>query len=207
MEISKSIEQAYLHPMAIAQLAADYSRLGYAVTKEEPVGPYYADLVARKGNETIIFEVKTGRMSRELRQKLAAFSNYVKQTPNHTFRVVFATPPQTKIIEVANLETLIADYFIHHEMPEALQELSSYSLIDDVSDVEISRLAVSKLGELIISGTGTIGVTLRYGGSSDGVEMADAYPFDFEVIMTYESNSWQISEFIRCNVDTSSFFE
>ena len=206
MEISKSIERKYLHDMAVDQLAADYSQLGYRVAREEFIGQYRPDLVARNEKETIIFEVKTGRIDEQLRQKLTAFSDYVKQMPSHTFRVVFATAPQIKTIEIDNLEELLTTYLIDIEAPEALLELSSNTLIDEVSDVTINRINVSSTGELIISGIGAIDVTLQY-GNSDGVEMSDSYPFTFEVILAHDGNQWQIIELSDCEVDTSSFYE
>ena len=206
MEISKSVEQEYLHPMAINQLVADYTRLGYTVTKEEKIGPYRADLVARKGEETIVFEVKTGRMNGELRQKLTALSNYVKGMPNHTFRVIFATPPQTKIIEINNLDEILTTYLSLAETPEALLALSSNTVIEDVTDLAIRRINVSPAGELEITGSGVIEVMLRYGGS-DGVEMEDSYPFEFTVVMFHDGKSWQVAHLNRCEVDTSSFSE
>jgi len=206
MEISKSIERKYLHNMAIDQLFDEYSHLGYQVTREPLIGEYHADLMASKDNETIIFEVKTGQMDSELRRRLAAFSAYVNQRPNHRFRVVFATPPQTKTIEVENLEELLVSYLTHQAFPPELVELSSNTLIDNVSDVEITSISVLPTGELSIDATGIIEVTLRL-GSSDGVEIPDSYPFDFSALLTHDGREWQIEELPQCRVDVSSFYE
>lgn len=205
MEISKHIEQKYLHDMAVDQLVDEYNGLGYQVIREPLVGDYHADLVASKDGETIIFEVKTGQMNTELRQKLAAFSAYVKQQPSHRLRVVFAVPPQNKTIEVNNLEELLGSHLIWGETPEELLELSSNTQINYVTDVSIGHIAVLTTGQLEVSGAGVIDVSLQYGGS-DGVEVSDAYPFEFSAIMTHKEGSWQIEE-LDPRVDTSSFFE
>jgi hypothetical protein len=206
MEISKSIEQKYLHEMAVDQLAADYTQRGYQVAPKEQIGSYQPDLVVRRDNEIIIFEVKTGPLNPELRQKLAAFSDYVKAKPNYRFRVVFATPPRTKTIEIDSLAEALTSYFLQADTPESLLALSSDTLIEDVVGLEISRITVSPTGELELTGTGVFEVRLRYGGS-DGFETEDAYPFEFNAVLFHNGKSWQIAELMRCEVDTSSFYE
>lgn len=206
MEISKSIEQKYLHDMAIDQLAADYMQQGYEVAPKDQIGSYQPDLVMRKDNETIIFEVKTEPLNQALRQKLAAFSDYVKAKPNYRFRVVFATPPKNKTIEADGLAEALTAYFMQAETPDSLLELSSNTAVEDVVGLEISRISVSPTGELELTGTGVFEVLLRYGGS-DGFETEDAYPFEFSAVIFHNGQAWQIAEVTRCEVDTSSFSE
>ncbi len=61
MEIRKKYLGKYLHDIAIEQIAEDYVARGYSVTKEEKLGNFQADLIARKGNDHIVIEVIAGK--------------------------------------------------------------------------------------------------------------------------------------------------
>ncbi|WP_338876517.1 hypothetical protein WBJ53_12795 [Spirosoma sp. SC4-14] len=50
MEIKQQYLQNYLHDIAIDQLMDDYRAKGYQVVREEKVGDYRADLVAKKSD-------------------------------------------------------------------------------------------------------------------------------------------------------------
>ncbi|MBO0952182.1 hypothetical protein [Fibrella forsythiae] len=43
-----------MHDIAVEQLMADYQAKGYQVAKEEKIGNYRADLVARKTDEVVV---------------------------------------------------------------------------------------------------------------------------------------------------------
>ena len=79
MDIRRQHLQPYLHGIAVNQLADDYKTKGYTVSREEAIGGRYrADLIARKNNEVIIVEVKTGRMTPEKRVQLVKLADYVR---------------------------------------------------------------------------------------------------------------------------------
>ncbi|GAB4045084.1 pPIWI-associating nuclease domain-containing protein [Spirosoma litoris] len=207
MEIRQQYLQRYLHDIAIDQLVADYQAKGYQVTKEEKVGNYQADLVAKREGEVVVVEVKTGRMTAQKRRELTEIGDYVRTQKNYKFLVVIATPPKPKKIDIPNLDQLLLDHLINH-FPSQLDELSSHTRIIDVSDVVVNELTVSEDGSITVKGNGIVEVELHYGSKDDQTETDDTFPFDFEVILKYNLNhELFLSGVDKIDVDTSSFYE
>jgi len=96
MEISKKYFSKYLHDIAVEQIADDYTNKGYAVSREVALGEYHADLVAKKGNEQIVIEIKSGKMTADTKSKMTGLANYVRSIGGYKFMVVVASPPKEK---------------------------------------------------------------------------------------------------------------
>ena len=156
MDIRRHYLQPYLHDIAVNQLADDYKTKGYTVSKEEHIGGRHrADLIARKDNEVIVVEVKTGRMTPEKRIQLTQLADYVRQQTNHKFLVVIANPGKEKKIEIPAIDRLLLDYF-RHAGKRRLDGLPDDATPTDVSEVNIDEVLMNETGTMTLKGTGTM---------------------------------------------------
>lgn len=192
-------------------MADEYRAKGYTVLKEEPIGKYRADLLAQKDDEKIVFEVKVGRLLPQQREKIIEIGNYVKERGNYKFLVVVATPPKEKIIELKRLEKILFDYFFSN-FPHELDELSTHTKIEEVSDIEIDEIYIIEDFQIKARGSGVVSVFCQYGSDGDvkrddGLDFMDNYPFDFDIILEYDDNNrLAICEINKLKIDTSEFY-
>ncbi|MFN8298324.1 MAG: hypothetical protein U0T75_04395 [Chitinophagales bacterium] len=210
MEIKKKYLGKYLHDIAIDQIAEEYFQKGYQVNKEERLGKFQADLVARKGEEQIVIEVKAGKMTPDRKQKIAGLADYIRALGNYKFLVVIATPPKEKKLEIEDIDTLITNY-IHYELPTELDALSTHTRPDEVFDIDIDEINIS--GEnIFVKGDGVVSVELQFGSDvdqdkGDGFKSYDNFPFDFEITLAYNSKKeLEIVEVDKFDIDTSSYY-
>jgi len=206
MEIKKEYLGKYLHDIAIEQIADDYAQKGYTVKKEERLGNYQADLIVKKGNEQIVIEVKTGKMTPEKRQRIADIADHVRNLGDCKFHVVVATPPKEKRLGIEDLELLINNY-IHNNLPSELDELSTHTRPDEVFDINIEKINISGK-DIFVKGDGVISMELQSGSDGDqdkgDFKTFDKFPFDFEFILTYNSNKeLEITKVEKFKIDTS----
>lgn len=210
MEIKQQYLNRYLHRIAVDQLVADYSSKGYKVSENERVGEHEADLVVRKADEIIVFEVKTGKMTQQKREQVAGIGDFVRNHKNYKFFIVLATPPKPKKIDIPNLEQLLLEYLINENFPGDLDRLSTHTRIKNVSSVTVDEVTVTEDGSIIAKGNGTVEVELQYGSANDddGDVTEDSFPVNFEVILKRNTNQELFiadTEFME--VDVSSFYE
>ncbi len=201
----------YLHDSAIEQIAEEYTQKGYQVSKEEKLGKYEADLIARKGNENVVIEVKAGKLTPEKRKQIANLADYINSLGGYKFRVVVATPPKEKKLKIEELEVLLTHYILN-DLPSELDELSSHTRPDEIFDIDIDEISIT--GEnIFVKGDGVISVELQFGSDSDqdngdGHKSYDNFPFDFEITMGYNSKKkLEIIEVDNFKVDTSSYYD
>jgi len=211
MEIKKKYLGKYLHDLAIEQIAEDYIQKGYDVSREEKLGKYRADLIARKNSEQIVIEVKAGKMNPEKRQKIAGVADYIRDLGGYEFLVVVATPPKEKILQIENLEMLINEYF-HSEFPSELDVLSTHTRPDEFSDIEIDEINIAD-ENIFVKGNGVVSVELQFGSDGDqskgdGFLSYDKFPFSYEVTLAYNSDrELKIIEVEKFEIDTSSYYD
>jgi len=211
MEIKKKFLDKYLHNIAIEQIAEEYLQKGYEVSKENQIGKYQADIIAKKGDETIVIEIKSGKMTPDKKETITQLGNYIHTQSNYKFIVVIATPPKEKKLEIINIDELLSSYFIE-EFPEELNELSTHTMMDEISDIDIDEIRIDGKS-IFIKGDGVVSVELQYGSDSDqtsgdGNETSDNFPFEFELTLEYDKNhKLKITDVDKLIVDTSSFYE
>jgi hypothetical protein len=109
-------------------------------------------------------------------------------------------------IEIEGMEQILYDY-IADESPDNLMILSSNTIIDEVSDVDITSISLEKDGLVSVRGTGNVSVELNYGPSSDGASSSDYYPFDFECTLRKSDDGYELEEMTSLEIDNSSFYE
>ncbi len=210
MEIKKKYYEKYLHNIAIEQIAEEYLQKGYDVSKEERLGKYQADLIVKKGDETIVIEVKSGKMTPGKKEVIKQLGNYVRSHDNYKFFVAIATSPKEKKLEVSDIENLLTREMAEN-FPDELDELSSHTTIEEISDIDIDEINIG--GKTIfVKGDGVVSVELQYGSDSDqdigeGHKTNDSFPFDFELTLEYDNNNkLKIMEVNKLKVDTSSYY-
>lgn len=205
MKIEEHIIRKHLHKMVVDQLQEEYQKNGWKVSMEEKLEKQSADLIARKGKKTLVFEIKTSEYSEKDKKRIERLRKE-SLSMGYEFRLVIANPPKERSIEVIGLDLLFYDEFIN-ETPDELNELSSATIIDDVYDIEIDELTIDEGKSIEAKGKGTVSVTLQYGPSSDSSSMGDSYPFTFHVMLSISNEKLTIEEIHELNVDTSSFYE
>ncbi len=208
MEIKKKYLTKYLHDIAIEQIADDYIQMGYNVNKEASIGNYQADILARKGNENIVIEVKSGKMTLDRKKQIAGLANYVHSLGGYKFLVVVATSPKEKKLKIDNIEQLITDY-LHKSKSEAISGLAFDCRPDSVIDVDLDEMRLS--GNLIeVIGSGVVSVEQQiFSDGNNGIgeimKTLDNFPFDFEMkLRKNDDNAMEIVEVNKLNIDMSS---
>lgn len=211
MEIKKQYLQKYLDKIAIEQIADEYQAKGYSVSKDEKLGKGFpTDLIARKGNETIVIEVKTGKMSPDKKQNMSDLANYIREQGDYKFLVAVATPPREKKLEISGIEVLLTQ-IIQNNFPSDLDQLSTRTCLEDITDIDIDEISIDG-SAISVSGSGVLNVELHFGSDGrhnedDGFKTHDSFPFDFKV--TLESDAQQNLNIINVDmfkVDTSSYY-
>jgi hypothetical protein len=170
MEIRQEILEKHLAEAAIEQLADDYSRQGFEVERGVRIGEDTADLVARKGDKILVFEVKTGQWTTEKRETARRLRDHAVQEQGARFVLVLAPPPRGKSLEIEGIEEILANLLQEHCQGE-LSELSSQTRVAGVTDVDLTS---------IMAGAEWIDVT---GSGSVELELYEAVPFTFHILL------------------------
>ena len=103
MQIESKYLSRHLHELAVEQLADKYAQEGYLVERDVRLGSSGADLVISKADKHIIVEVKSPRNGTEsgsFRSKMLSLRNFALEHPSYSLRMVVATEPRRKKIEV-----------------------------------------------------------------------------------------------------------
>ena len=210
MEIKRKYLQKYLHSIAIDQLIDEYSEENYIVSRDEAIGNFKADIVARKDKETIVIAIKTEKLTSSKRDTISGLADYLMGKKDYKFLIIVATPPKEKKLAISDIEILFSTYFTN-EFPEELDSLSTHTSLDYVSDVDINEISID--GEYVFTkGSGIFNIGLQYGSDGDqdrgdGYETSDSIPFDFEITLAYnKEKKLEIVEVDLLKVDTSFFY-
>ena len=209
MKIEKKYFVKYFEKMAIEQIAEDYTRKGYTVTKEEMLGEFRADLIAKKDGEQLLIEVKSGKMTQEKKERIAKINDYIQRLGGYKFILVVVTPPNEKNIEIDDIETLINNHLTDSVPPE-LDALSTHTSLDEVTDIDIDEIEIC-CKNIVVKGNGVLTVKLQFSSDGDlrrgnGSEGYDSIPFKFNLTLTYDSSDkLQIEDDANFDFDTSAY--
>lgn len=198
--------ERYLELTKIEEIASEMIKKGYNISKDHKIANLSYDLFAEKNGEKIFIEVKSGKALQNYREQIKQMASTAKKIENAAFKLVVVNPPRTKSIEIENIENILYECFIEN-LPNELDQLSTHTLVDDISDVEITDIRINSEG-IVVSGEGLVVVNLQYGSRSDQEAENDSYyetfPFEFKVLLSLELN---LLECKSLSVDTSSFYE
>lgn len=209
MEIKREYLQKYLHNIAIDQLMADYQSKGYQVSVQEKIGNYHPDLVARKGDEVVVVEIKAGKLTPDKRKQLSNIGDFVRTHQNYKFLVVLAIPPKPKKIDIPNLDQLLHSYLINN-FPDDLNKLFADTQITSVTDVILDEVTLTVTGNIAVKGNAVIEVELRYAddllevSTDDSTVHVKVFPCSFDLLLTYTPDKQLIvSSAKELTIDTS----
>ncbi len=210
MEIKRQYLQKYLHKIAMEQVISEYTEKGYDVKTKEKIGNFEADIIARKNSETLIIEIKTGRLSNQRKEKISGIADYIRTQENYKLIIIVATPPKEKKLEITEIEQLLSDYFLDNT-PDDLDTLSTHTRLECVSDVDIDEISIE--GKYIAAkGSGAFEVELQFGSDSDqnndlGHKTGDSIPFYFDILLEYNDfKKLIVSEITTLKIDINSYF-
>ncbi len=182
--------------------------MGYNVNKEASIGNFQADILARKGNENIVIEVKSWKMTLDRKKQIAGLANYIHSLGGYKFLVVVATSPKEKKLKIDNIEQLITDY-LHKSKSEAIGGLAIDCRPDSVIDVDLDEMRLS--GNLIeVKGSGVVSVEQQIpsdgnNGIGEKMKTQDNFSFEFEMkLRKNDANAMEIVEVNKLNIDMSS---
>lgn len=207
MRINKKYLRKYYHAAAAEQLRDEYSNQGYEVSLEESVGPYRLDMVARKGEEIIFFEIKTGDVRAETKRRIKDLSEYIKKEyPKGKFLLLAVRYPEDDTIEIDGIDEIIFDYVVSNGTPSDLDELSTYTAIDDIQNVTINRIEISHEG-IWVDCEGQVCVDLSYGSGKDEESYGMTFPFFLKGTLQYKGDELKLEDVEEFGADTSEFYK
>lgn len=194
----------YLEAAKIEEVVRDLEAEGYQVDREVRDGNLRYDLVATKDGRKIAIEVKAQSALRGAVDQIRQLRERAREHGYDEFRLVVVNPPRERTVEIPALEGALFTY-LSDNFPEALDELSSHTYLDGVSEVDIDSVEITEAGSHV-TGSGVVEVTLEYGGGEprDGVSWGTEFPFSFDLLLDHQL---RIAKVYALEVDTSEFFE
>lgn len=204
MRIEQEILMRHYTDAAIEQVASDYEARGYEVEREASLQDHVADLVVRKGEETILFEFKSGGWSDSKIDAVQRLRNYAVHELGADFRLVMVNLPAETRIEVENLGHVLFELVI--EEASLYDELATHTEIDYVSDIEFDLIIVRR-DSVELKGSATVSLTLQFGSygdvrRGDGLRVADSFPLGFHILL---DRDLRVIEVANLDLDTSSY--
>lgn len=208
MEIKKKYLEKYLHDIAIEQLVDEYEEMGYKVSKNENIGIYQADIIARKDKDIFVIEIKSGKMTPEKKNRIQKLANYIQNKGEYKFLLVIASPPKEKSLEILEIENLFEESF-NLDLPSELDSLSTHSRVSSVSDVDIDEIKIEN-ENINVKGSGVVSIDLQFGSDgdnlrADGYLSEESFPFNFDITLCYNNKMLEINYFNELSFDTDSY--
>lgn len=206
MNIDKKYLRKYYHYAAVDQLSEQYKKRGYKVTTEEKIGNYRVDMVARKDESILFFEIKTGDVRAETKARIREEGRYLKETyPNSKFLLVAVRYPDEDNIIIDNIEAILFDFFVEYGIPSELDELSTHTAIEDFSNVSINSVQISK-GSIRIVCEGEVGVNLDYDDHESNAVFNMSFPFVLKGELEFNKEKLEMVDLDEFCADTSEFY-
>jgi len=196
MEILKEYWKDALEQAAIRQLSDEYTGKGYKTLDNYSLMNLYVE----KDNEKLAFVIKTGKISKEYASEFANLNKSCKEN-GIKLHYVLINDPKSKSIEFDGIEDTFYDYFLNN-FPSELDEISSLTTLDAVSNIEINKCEVKSNDIINICGNGDIFVTLF--ANDDDVKFNECFPFTFDADVAF-NEKWEIENLNSVDIDTSSF--
>lgn len=207
MEISR-IRKLYrgIERNTLLDLADKYESLGYHVEIDCRDGNLHYDMLAVKGDEKILFEIKNGSYNQNDRERIERLQRYAS-SHDMKFKLVYARKEVIPHIEVVGLKETLENEFIH-DIPSELDSLSTHTRVIEVEDVYVKTINVKRGDFIEIEGSSEVIVDLIYGNEreDDDTVITESFPFTFHGIWAFDgTNTLKLKELKHLDIDTSSF--
>jgi hypothetical protein len=203
MKVRDDISREFWRRAVEQELIQRYEADGYSVVRQERLGDVEADLVARKGKELIVLELKTAATPPERSKSMGSLRKHVVNDLKGAFRLIWIAPPREVEVDIEGIEEKLLQA-LSDSVPVDVSSLSSYTTIEGVDDVSIESLQLTHQGARV-RGEGSVEVDLmnpsEFEGDSGG--WAEFFPFVFEIVLDPQL---QIVEISNLKVDVSSFY-
>lgn len=202
-EIDEDIFMKHLESAYCETLKRKYSTQGYEVLTEYKLpNGVRADFVAKKNNETIIIEIKNGKLKPEKKDAILAIKDFAdKNKESVKCRIAFINPPQSQKIEFDDLGTTIFKD-MNNNLPDELDRLAAHVYPEEISDIEIEDMRIHGK-EIALSGTGIVKVEMQIDSEKDETNFFDSFPFQFKIKMDKDFNIKDADY----DIDTSSYYD
>ena len=171
----------YLESAKIEQLTEELSKKGYRVEREATVANATFDLLAQRGEERLVFEVKARSRLKDSIDEVAQLRQAAREAGVSGFRLVIVTPPQETEVTIEGLESELCR-FIRYTHPPELDEMFADPTVERVTHVEVDSVGVRHDG-IRVRGRAAVRLEVNEGGVStpDAWRVSDSLPFTFDV--------------------------
>lgn len=205
MEINKQILSKYYGKAAVEQLVQQYSLEGYEILHQKEIDGIQTDLIVKKGDETIIFEVKAGDWNFQRRNQIKKLRNFVVHNMNAKFKLVLVEIPQEPEIIVTQIENLIPDLLIE-KFNNEFDRLATHYSIYETSDINYRKLLIDD-DEIMVQGTGMVTLELQYGSDRDvkddmGLISYQSFAFSFSLKLNVD---YEVVDILELEIDDPDF--
>ena len=168
MEIRQDILRKHMREAAVDQLITEYREKGYKIIKDYKINSFHADLYAEKGNEKIIFEIKSGIWTKDKIDEVRESRKYFVDELQAEFRLIMVTMPSYSVINVEGIEDILESLIPEHFIVK-LESLSTNTMISDVVDIEYDMIKIT-LNYIEVKGSGELELILQ---NDDDVRRGD----------------------------------
>jgi hypothetical protein len=196
MRIEPHIAGRHWEAAAAEQIEETLRAQGYEVKRGARFDDLQADLVARKGDEILIYEFKAPRKGGEDWAQQVALLRERAVAQGARFYLVFVRPPRESRIEIEGIDAILKEALSAH-MPRQLRALSRNSGAGDVSQVMIGRIEV-RPQEIEVEGEATVAVDLM---SNEHSVLNEYFAFTFDIVLDGDGH---LTKVVDLEVDLSS---
>ena len=198
MKIEPQILRRHWEAAAVEQVAERLKQEGYSVEREARFADSRADLVARKGDETLVYEFKVPGRKEADWARAAARLREQAIAQGARFRLVLVRPPRETRVEVHGIEAALEEA-LRAQLPQEFEALSDRTTVDQVTDVMIDVIEV-RPNRIVVRGTATARLSLRDEGTNRS--SGDDFPFDFKIALDPDG---RLRDVLELRADTSSW--
>jgi len=200
----RSASADYLEAARLEELAEDLRSRGYRVKSDARIGDQVFDLFAQRGSERLVFEVKARSRLKDATEQVARLRAAAQEAGLTQFRLVVVNEPHEVEVTIGDFENELARYLLEEELPSGLDEISSATRVEGVTDVAIQSVDIRRSG-IHVRGRASVDVELNYGGGTarDGLTVSDSLPFTFDVELGPDLKLVRVNE---VEVDLSGFY-
>jgi hypothetical protein len=172
-----------IHNAKISELEDFYRNKNYQVIKKPIVEDMVFDLLVKKADRQIIFDVKTAPLTTTAKENILRQQKLAKEK-GLDFRLVTVSKPKSPSIDIEWLHDELLDELM--TIPGELDNLATHVSVDDV-EFEYQSIHISN-SETKVEVSGVLYLELQYGSNSDvkndmGEGIGDSLDFSASLLL------------------------
>jgi hypothetical protein len=200
MELKQRFFEEYALKAAVDQMAEEYRAKGYEVEKEADLGTAKADLVARQGDELLIFGFKGQEPEPSKGVALRQLRHYVVDHPNAKLKLVLVKPPHPTTVQIDGLQRVLYGLCSDSNQTAPLNHIASSWQLEQINDVVLENVQVMATG-IEVKGTATA-LYLLFPKDDELAEMGYPFPVSFHLSLDQNLEIVSVQNF---SIDVSDF--